>query len=607
MAAAEVPGRLDAEWDAAFAAAVEHAALTDAEVDALSDALAELAEPSERSKAMQAQLQHLAAGRLGSMLCAGQRVKLVGLKDRRAKVDGQYARVLCYDAMRGLYSIMTEGSHSLALPRRNLRIVPQSDNISHAMASGVDIAQDADAGGPHLASALRSLEAGDVESAVAAATDAVAADASDARAHLALADTYNMAGDLGRAIGAYGSALAVAPRGSLHWAKAAISMYECTNDSACPVRLWEARPSWMREAKAMRNMAETAVAAAPEQFVPWRMRSDAYLLEGNLQEAAASLERAIELCLCSDQQAAAAAMRQEVRCLDEQAAMLARAREDEEEEEDAEEEEAEGDAEEEEAEGDALEPEKSAEVEPERPSVFVPQEEEPLAELAAKHARGDLPAGHLARAAARAHLAGVGREMTGLAQPRIGHIESNPSQVMAGACPHADTLKAQGNEHLKASDLDAALEAYRLALAILADCRSLTNLDSEQGGGKGKIAVSEGVLRANCAAVLSRQGQHEAALREGLAAITAQPHYAKAHHRVGSALKALGREGQAQAAFRRSEELVREQSRIVASRSSASDDLRFTDLAGGEDPLEWCADTLNVNHRCIPTFRRTRP
>ena len=63
---------------------------------------------------------------------------------------------------------MTEGSHSLALPRRNLRIVPQSDNISHAMASGVDIAQDADAGGPHLASALRSLGAGDVEPAAAA-------------------------------------------------------------------------------------------------------------------------------------------------------------------------------------------------------------------------------------------------------------------------------------------------------------------------------------------------------------------------------------------------------------------------------------------------------
>lgn len=140
-----------------------------------------------------------------------------------------------------------------------------------------------------------------------------------------------------------------------------------------------------------------------------------------------------------------------------------------------------------------------------------------------------------------------------------------------------------------------ASHRYELALQVLQDCKGVTDLETEAGGCKHTISGLECVLYANRAVALGKLGRHEEALREAYASIQVQPGYAKGHHRVGSTLQALGREEAAQRSFRKSEELQREQARADAAAGSGAageDNLRFTDLTDGVDPLSWVAGRM---------------
>jgi len=90
---------------------------------------------------------------------------------------------------------------------------------------------------------------------------------------------------------------------------------------------------------------------------------------------------------------------------------------------------------------------------------------------------------------------------------------------------------------------------------------------------------------------LLRLSRSEDALGAALAAVRHDQKYAKAHHRLGEALRALGREEEARRSFRQSEELAREaakQEELSSGRGArAEDNLRFTDLTDGVDPLVW--------------------
>ena len=112
-------------WDDAFRAAAACDALTEADIDALTDAIAALEVGPERDELMKAQLQSLASGRLGGMLASGQRVQISGLTSR-PDLTGSTAKVLCFDSKRGRYAVevqLDDRSESMFLKRSNLELV----------------------------------------------------------------------------------------------------------------------------------------------------------------------------------------------------------------------------------------------------------------------------------------------------------------------------------------------------------------------------------------------------------------------------------------------------------------------------------------------------
>ena len=219
---------MDTKWAQQMQAAITDGAVSQAVVDKLSRAIAATSLSEEADELMQVQLQDLAAGRLGDMLAAKQRVRITGLVGR-PELNGTYAKVLCYDETRGRYAVMTEvGREQLALKRPNLTLTIESEStaaIAEAIAAGS--AQQAAAAGERPSAEVQALlewghaalEACDVEGARLAGQQMVTLDPTDALGHLILADASNMGGDLGRAFHAYIEALAHAHKGSPAWAK----------------------------------------------------------------------------------------------------------------------------------------------------------------------------------------------------------------------------------------------------------------------------------------------------------------------------------------------------------------------------------------------------
>ena len=222
---------MDTKWAQQMQAAITDGAVSQAVVDKLSHAIAATSLSEEADELMQVQLQDLAAGRLGDMLAAKQRVRITGLVGR-PELNGTYAKVLCYDETRGRYAVMTEvGREQLALKRPNLTLTIESEAtaaIADAIAAGS--AQQAAAAGVRPNAEVQALldrghaalEACDVEGARLAGQQMVTLDPTDALGHLMLADASNMGGDLGRAFHAYIEALAHARKGSPAWAKVVV-------------------------------------------------------------------------------------------------------------------------------------------------------------------------------------------------------------------------------------------------------------------------------------------------------------------------------------------------------------------------------------------------
>ena len=223
---------MDTKWAQQMQAAITDGAVSQAVVDKLSYAVAATSLSEEADELMQVQLQDLAAGRLGDMLAAKQRVRITGLVGR-PELNGTYAKVLCYDEARGRYAVMTEvGREQLALKRPNLTLAIESEAtaaMADAIAAG-SAQQAAIAGGVRPSAEVQALldrghaalEACDVEGARLVGQQMVTLDATDALGHLMLADASNLGGDLGRAFPAYIEALAHAHKGSLAWAKVVV-------------------------------------------------------------------------------------------------------------------------------------------------------------------------------------------------------------------------------------------------------------------------------------------------------------------------------------------------------------------------------------------------
>ena len=226
---------METKWDQQMQAAVTDGAVSQAVVDKLSDAIAATSLSEEADELMQAQLQDLAAGRLGDMLATKQRVRITGLVGR-PELNGTYAKVLCYDETRGRYAVMTEvGREQLALKRPNLTLTIDSEATA-AMADAIAAGSAQQALWQAAAAGVRpsaevqalldqghaALEACDVEGARLAGQQTVSLDPTDSLGHLMLADASNMGGDLGRAFHAYIEAMAHAHKGSPAWAKVVV-------------------------------------------------------------------------------------------------------------------------------------------------------------------------------------------------------------------------------------------------------------------------------------------------------------------------------------------------------------------------------------------------
>ena len=207
---------MDTKWAQQMQAAITDGAVSQAVVDKLSYAVAATSLPEEADELMQVQLQDLAAGRLGDMLAAKQRVRITGLVGR-PELNGTYAKVLCYDETRGRYAVMTEvGREQLALKRPNLTLTIESEAaaaIADAIAAGS--AQQAAAAGPAPA-APAVAPAAAAPAAPAAAT--VPVDFSDAASALPT-DHPDHLSEVATKV-AYGAL----PAGSLAEAAAACSM-----------------------------------------------------------------------------------------------------------------------------------------------------------------------------------------------------------------------------------------------------------------------------------------------------------------------------------------------------------------------------------------------
>ena len=169
---------MDTKWAQQMQAAITDGAVSQAVVDKLSHAIAATSLSEEADELMQVQLQDLAAGRLGDMLAAKQRVRITGLVGR-PELNGTYAKVLCYDETRGRYAVMTEvGREQLALKRPNLTLTIESEAaaaIADAIAAGS--AQQAAAAGPAPAAPAVAAAAAAAAPAVAPAAAAPAAPA----------------------------------------------------------------------------------------------------------------------------------------------------------------------------------------------------------------------------------------------------------------------------------------------------------------------------------------------------------------------------------------------------------------------------------------------
>ena len=207
---------MDTKWAQQMQAAITDGAVSQAVVDKLSHAIAATSLSEEADELMQVQLQDLAAGRLGDMLAAKQRVRITGLVGR-PELNGTYAKVLCYDETRGRYAVMTEvGREQLALKRPNLTLTIESEAaaaIADAIAAGS--AQQAAAAGPAPA-APAVAPAAAAPAAPAAAT--VPVDFSDAASALPT-DHPDHLSEVATKV-AYGAL----PAGSLAEAEAACSM-----------------------------------------------------------------------------------------------------------------------------------------------------------------------------------------------------------------------------------------------------------------------------------------------------------------------------------------------------------------------------------------------
>lgn len=110
----------------------------------------------------------------------------------------------------------------------------------------------------------------------------------------------------------------------------------------------------------------------------------------------------------------------------------------------------------------------------------------------------------------------------------------------AGSAEAAEEEKERGNALLKRGELKAALGCYRDAVAMY-DALAHATADTH--------AKAHAICCANHSLVLSKLGRAVEAEVEARRAIELDPHYRKAHHRLGSALALQGRNEEATAAF----------------------------------------------------------
>jgi tetratricopeptide (TPR) repeat protein len=113
-----------------------------------------------------------------------------------------------------------------------------------------------------------------------------------------------------------------------------------------------------------------------------------------------------------------------------------------------------------------------------------------------------------------------------------------------------DSLKEEGNGALKGGELELAIRKYSEAI-------DLCSCDDQGNKSEGICFHPDeaAVCLSNRSLVLLKLKRNEDALKDASEAVEINPDYAKAHHRLGKALEAVGRLAEAKLPLRRAKAL----------------------------------------------------
>ena len=158
-----------------------------------------------------------------------------------------------------------------------------------------------------------------------------------------------------------------------------------------------------------------------------------------------------------------------------------------------------------------------------------------------------------------------------------GGTATGGTSVAVPSMSEVEALKAAGNALLKAGELPAAQRRYSEAV------EAWRKMETATGGGDTALLAQ---CLANRSFVLLQMDEPAEALQLAQAAVEAAPRYAKAHHRVGKALCALGRADESARALQRARALNAPKSGPGECRPRCKPKAKHTLTGSSKDPAK---------------------